>query len=165
MAFRRVSLYVFPSICFPLWVSPLSATGGRPAPGCFLGFPPGPREEGGSAAAGLRPSRSLRSGSASFKTEGYPHREVCQLIGWTFTKVNRCLTDGHRALAERLAEIENGIGCAKLAPLLGALADGDASGDQLGLLRQHPNTRLDCRARLKSLRAADTPRHSAHRRE
>src|SRR5688500_17757253 len=36
-----VSLLVFPSICFPLWVAPLSATGRRPAFGCFLGFPPG----------------------------------------------------------------------------------------------------------------------------
>jgi hypothetical protein len=36
-----VSLLVFPSICFALWVSSLSATGRRPAFGCFLGFPPG----------------------------------------------------------------------------------------------------------------------------
>src|SRR5829696_4439881 len=50
-----VSLLVFPSICFPLWVSPLSATGRRPAFGCFLGFPPGPLEEGGSAASRRTP--------------------------------------------------------------------------------------------------------------
>jgi hypothetical protein len=49
------------------------------------------------------------------------------------TKVNRCLTEGRRALAQRLTEIESGIGCRKLAPLLGALADGDASADQLEL--------------------------------
>jgi hypothetical protein len=75
-----------------------------------------------------------------------------------YTKVNRCLTEGRRALAQRLAEIERGIGCAKLAPLLGALADGDASADQLELLRPHLNTCLDCRARLKSMRAPSEAR-------
>ena len=49
-----VSLLVFPSISVSLyWVSPMSATGRRPASGCFLGFPPGLSEEGGSAALGL----------------------------------------------------------------------------------------------------------------
>jgi RNA polymerase sigma factor (sigma-70 family) len=92
------------------------------------------------------------------KAEGYSYREICQLTGWTFTKVNRCLTEGRRALARRLAEIESGIECAKLAPVLEALLDGDPSAEQLGLLRPHLNTCLDCRARLKSMRAA---RHAA----
>jgi hypothetical protein len=41
-----VSLLVFPSICFALWVSSLSATGRRHAVGCFLGFPPGLARKG-----------------------------------------------------------------------------------------------------------------------
>jgi predicted anti-sigma-YlaC factor YlaD len=68
--------------------------------------------------------------------------------------VNRCLTEGRRALGQRLAGIESGIECANLAPLLAALVDGDAAAVQLGLLRPHLNTCLDCRGRLKSLRAA-----------
>jgi DNA-directed RNA polymerase specialized sigma24 family protein len=55
-----------------------------------------------------------RSGSCSrrrfralqLKAEGYSYREICQLTGWTLTKVNRCLTEGRRALAQRLAKIE-----------------------------------------------------------
>jgi hypothetical protein len=70
------------------------------------------------------------------------------------TKVNRCLTEGRRALSIRLAGIQGGIECAKLAPLLSALADDDASADQLGLLRTHMDTCLSCRARLRSLRIA-----------
>ena len=88
------------------------------------------------------------------KAEGYSYREICQLTGWTYTKVNRCLTEGRRALARRLASIESGSECARLAPLLGALVDGDASADQFGLLRPHLSTCLACRARLKWLRAA-----------
>ena len=41
---------LFPSLCFAhlfrLWVSPMSATGRRPAFRCFLGFPPGLSEKG-----------------------------------------------------------------------------------------------------------------------
>src|SRR5688500_3443756 len=50
-----VSLLVFPSICFALWVSSLSATGRRPAVGCFVGVPPGLLEEGESAASRRTP--------------------------------------------------------------------------------------------------------------
>jgi anti-sigma factor RsiW len=68
--------------------------------------------------------------------------------------VNRCLTEGRQALSIRLAGIQGGIECAKLTPLLAALADDDASADQLRLLRRHMDTCLNCRARLRSLRAA-----------
>jgi len=99
------------------------------------------------------------------KAEGYSYREICQLTGWTYTKVNRCLTEGRRALARRLAAIESGIECARLAPLLRALVDGDRSADQFELLRPHLNTCLDCRARLRSLRATRHPGACAPRPE
>ena len=103
------------------------------------------------ALAQLKP-QEIRA--LQLKAEGYSYREICQLTGWTYTKVNRCLTEGRRALARRLAAIESGIECARLAPLLGAILDGGTSADQFGLLRPHLNTCLDCRARLKSLRTA-----------
>jgi anti-sigma factor RsiW len=78
----------------------------------------------------------------------------CPGFSGRYTKVNRCLTEGRQALSVRLAGIQGGIECAKLAPLLSALADDDASADQLGLLRRHMDTCLSCRARLRSLRAA-----------
>lgn len=83
-------------------------------------------------------------------TEG----EICEVTGWTYTKVNRCLTEGRQALAVRLAGIEGGIECAKLAPRLSALADGEAKAEDLALLRPHMKTCLACRARLKAFREA-----------
>ena len=68
--------------------------------------------------------------------------------------MNRCLTEGRQALSVRLAGIQGGIECAKLAPLLSALADGEASAEQLARLRRHLDSCLTCRARLRSLRAA-----------
>jgi hypothetical protein len=54
----------------------------------------------------------------------------------------------------RLAGIQGGIECATLAPLLSALADGEASAEQLARLRPHMKTCLACRATLREFRAA-----------
>ena len=86
------------------------------------------------------------------RAEGYSYAEICEITGWSYTKVNRCLTEGRQALSIRLAGIQGGIECAKLAPLLSALADGEASAEQLARLRPHTDTCLSCRARLKALR-------------
>jgi RNA polymerase sigma factor (sigma-70 family) len=93
------------------------------------------------------------------KAEGYSYREICAITGWTYTKVNRCLTEGRKAFVQRLARIEEGSECERLLPLVSALADGEASADELRALRPHLKTCLACRARLREFRA--TPRRVA----
>jgi RNA polymerase sigma factor (sigma-70 family) len=88
------------------------------------------------------------------KARGLSYREICEVTGFTYTKVNRCLTEGRQALARQLAGIEGGLECDRLAPLLSALADGEATAEQLALLRPHMKTCLACRARLREFRAA-----------
>src|SRR5918997_1563618 len=88
------------------------------------------------------------------RAEGYSYAEICEITGWSYTKVNRCLTEGRQALSVRLAGIQGGIECAKLAPLLSALADGEASAEQLARLRPHMKTCLACRATLRAFREA-----------
>jgi len=88
------------------------------------------------------------------KARGLSYREICETTGFTYTKVNRCLTEGRQALAKQLAGIEGGAECDRLAPLLSALADGEATADQVALLRPHMKTCLACRARLREFRAA-----------
>jgi RNA polymerase sigma factor (sigma-70 family) len=105
-------------------------------------------------AEALRQLKPQEVRALQLRAEGYSYREICQITSWTYTKVNRCLTEGRRALAVRLAGIEGGIECAKLAPLLSALADDDASAAQLDVLRRHMDTCLACRGRLRSVRAA-----------
>ena len=106
--------------------------------------------QGAEALRQLKPQeiRALR-----LKAEGFSYREICELTGWTYTKVNRCLTEGRQAFARRLAGIEGGVECERYAPLLSALADGEASAEQLAVLRPHMRTCLACRARLKEFRA------------
>jgi RNA polymerase sigma factor (sigma-70 family) len=88
------------------------------------------------------------------KAQGYSYREICELTGWSYTKVNRLLTEGRQAFLRRVAAIQHGGECERLAPLLSALADGEASADELAVLRPHMKTCLACRAALKEFRTA-----------
>ena len=58
---------------------------------------------GAEALRRLKPQeiRCLR-----LKAEGYSYREICAITGWTYTKVNRCLTEGRTALRAQLAALE-----------------------------------------------------------
>jgi RNA polymerase sigma factor (sigma-70 family) len=104
-------------------------------------------------AEALRQLKPQEIRALQLKAEGYSYREICEITGWTYTKVNRCLTEGRQAFARRLAGIQGGVECERFAPLLSALADGEASAEQLALLRPHMKTCLACRARLKAFRA------------
>jgi RNA polymerase sigma factor (sigma-70 family) len=105
-------------------------------------------------AEALRQLKPQEIRALVLKAQGYSYAEIGEITGWTYTKVNRCLTEGRQALAVRLAGIQGGIECAKLAPQLSALADGEASAEDLALLRPHMRTCLACRARLREFRAA-----------
>ena len=67
--------------------------------------------------------------------------------------MNRLLTEGRQAFLRRVSGIERGVECARYEPLLSALADGEASAEQLAILRPHMRTCLSCRARLREFRA------------
>jgi RNA polymerase sigma factor (sigma-70 family) len=43
---------------------------------------------------------------------GYTYREICDITGWTYTKVNRCIAEGRAALRQ-LREEEEGAGAAQ----------------------------------------------------
>jgi RNA polymerase sigma factor (sigma-70 family) len=105
-------------------------------------------------AEALRQLKSQEVRALWLRAEGYSYAEICKITDWSYTKVNRCLTEGRQRLAIQLAGIEGGIECAKLAPTLYALADGEAGADEVALLEPHLRSCLSCRARLRSLRAA-----------
>jgi RNA polymerase sigma factor (sigma-70 family) len=107
--------------------------------------------QGAEALGQLKP-QEIRA--LLLRAEGYSYAEICEITGWSYTKVNRCLTEGRQSLSVRLAGIQGGIECAKLAPLLSALADGEASAEQLSRLRPHMKTCLACRATLRAFREA-----------
>lgn len=88
------------------------------------------------------------------RAEGYSYRQICDLTGFSYTKVNRCVTEGRRSFLQRLDGIESGEECRRLAPLLSAFADGEAPAADVALLRPHLRGCLACRAQLREYRAA-----------
>lgn len=88
------------------------------------------------------------------RSEGLSYREICSRTGWTYTRANRTITEGRRALRERLVAIESGAECERWLPLLSALADGEASADDLAELRPHLRGCPACRATLREFHAA-----------
>jgi RNA polymerase sigma factor (sigma-70 family) len=88
------------------------------------------------------------------RAEGYSYSQIQDITGWTYTKVNRCLSEGRRAFVERVAGIEGGSECGRLSPLLSKLVDGEAAADDLRTLRPHLRTCLSCRAALREYRGA-----------
>ena len=88
------------------------------------------------------------------RAEGLSYREICAATGWSYTKVNRCLSEGRQSFAQSVEGIEAGDECERLAPLLSALADGQASRVDLAALRPHLSGCLSCRARLREYRRA-----------
>jgi RNA polymerase sigma factor (sigma-70 family) len=90
------------------------------------------------------------------KAAGHSYRDICEVTGWTYTKVNRCLTEGRRSFLERYAGIEAGEECARWQPVLSAMVDGEATGDQLVELRPHLRNCGTCRATLRALHTTGT---------
>ena len=86
------------------------------------------------------------------KAQGHSYAEICRITGWSYTKVNRCLTEGRRSFLERYAAIESGRECERWAPVLSAMADGEASAKQLIQIRPHLRHCAACRARVRAFR-------------
>lgn len=106
---------------------------------------------GGQALRLLKP-QEIRA--LQLQAEGYSYREIAAITGWSATKVNRCVAEGRRAFRQALAGIESGERCRQLAADLDALAARRAGDDRAVAVRRHLATCLDCRARLRRLRAA-----------
>lgn len=88
------------------------------------------------------------------RAEGFSYKEICARTGWSYTRCNRAITEGRRALLERLGAIESGDECARWLPLLSVLADGEATAAELTELRPHLRSCSACRATLRDFHAA-----------
>jgi RNA polymerase sigma factor (sigma-70 family) len=105
---------------------------------------------GAEAMAGLKP-QEIRC--LLLKAEGLSYREICEATGFSYTKVNRCLTEGRRAFLARVAGIESGAECERLASVLSKVADGEADREEMRIVRPHLKSCLACKATLREYRA------------
>src|SRR3954466_953795 len=85
------------------------------------------------------------------KAEGLSYNEIGERLGWTYTKVNRCITEGRRRFMKLYAELETGAECERLAPVVAALGAGTATPEALLELRPHLRNCPGCRATVRAL--------------
>jgi RNA polymerase sigma factor (sigma-70 family) len=88
------------------------------------------------------------------KAKGYSYQEIADMLDWTYTKVNRCITEGRKAFLERCSAIERGDECRRFEPVLSALADGEATPKQLVEVRAHLRHCTACRATVREFHLA-----------
>ena len=88
------------------------------------------------------------------KALGYSYEEIAARTGFSWTKVNRSLTEGRRRFFERFGEIASGSACREYQPLLSAVCDGQVGEDDRRLLRTHLAGCHACRATLREYRSA-----------
>ncbi len=86
------------------------------------------------------------------KASGQPYSAIAEAQGWTYTKVNRLITEGRRAFLARYADIETGRECERWAPVINALIDGEATAAMLTEARPHLRNCPACRAMIRELR-------------
>jgi RNA polymerase sigma factor (sigma-70 family) len=108
-------------------------------------------ERSREALATLKP-QELRA--LTLLAEGYSYREIGEITGFSATKVNRSLAEGRERFRRFMVRRDGGARCAELAPLLSALADGEADAGDATTLREHLRTCPHCRATLRAYRAA-----------
>ena len=95
------------------------------------------------------------------KAEGLSYNEIGERLGWTYTKVNRCITEGRRRFMRLYEELETGLECERLAPTLQALAQGTADSEAMLELRPHLRNCAGCRATVRALHASHLRRLTA----
>ena len=86
--------------------------------------------------------------------EGYSYAEIGEITGFSPTKVNRCLAEGRERFRALVARSEGGGRCLEMKPLLSAFCDGEAKAEEVAELREHLRACAQCRATLRTYRAA-----------
>ncbi len=114
------------------------------------------RDDVARAAEALRGLKPQEVQALWLKAQGLSYAEIAERQDWTYTKVNRCITEGRRAFLRRYAGIEAGRECERWAPVLSALVDGEAAPRDLAAVRPHLRNCPACRALLGELRAAQS---------
>jgi RNA polymerase sigma factor (sigma-70 family) len=109
------------------------------------------RERSARSAEALRELKPDEALALLMKAEGHSYQEIAESQGWTYTKVNRSITEGRARFLKTFRAIEEGESCERLAPVLAALAAGSATEVQLREARPHLRHCAHCRAALRAM--------------
>jgi RNA polymerase sigma factor (sigma-70 family) len=103
------------------------------------------------SAEALRALKPDERRALMLKAQGYSYDEIGAHLGWTYTKVNRSITEGRRRFMKVFAAIESGEACEQYAATIAALAAGTATSADVIEIRPHLRHCAACRATVKRL--------------
>ncbi len=103
------------------------------------------------AAEVLRDLKPDEARALLLQAQGHSYDEIGRRFGWTYTKVNRSVSEGRKRFKALYAGIETGDACDALAPVLAAVAAGTAGSEELLRLRPHLRHCARCRAEVRRL--------------
>ena len=103
------------------------------------------------SAEALRALKPDEARALMLKAEGLTYSEIGEQCGWSYTKVNRAITEGRRRFLEVFRAIESGDACERFAGTLAALAGGTASSAEIIEIRPHLRHCMACRATVREL--------------
>jgi RNA polymerase sigma factor (sigma-70 family) len=103
------------------------------------------------SAEALRALKPDEATALMMKAHGLSYEEIGERNGWTYTKVNRAITEGRRRFMAAYEEIESGEECDRFAGIVAALAFGEATAAQLVRIRPHLRHCIACRAAVRDL--------------
>jgi RNA polymerase sigma factor (sigma-70 family) len=103
------------------------------------------------SAEALRALKPDEAEALMLKAHGLSYAEIGERCGWSYTKVNRAITEGRRRFMAAYAEIESGEECERFAPIVEALATGTATARQVLSIRPHIRHCTACKAAVRDL--------------
>jgi RNA polymerase sigma factor (sigma-70 family) len=117
-------------------------------------------ERVGRSVEALRTLKPDEARALLLKAEGLSYAEIGERFGWTYTKVNRSITEGRARFMKAYRGIESGAACDEHADAVAAVAAGEASSAELVALRPHLRHCAFCRAAIRDLHLS-RPRRAA----
>ncbi len=103
------------------------------------------------SAEALRALKPDERRALMLKAQGYSYEEIGSHLGWTYTKVNRAITEGRRRFMKVFQAIESGEACEQYTATIAALAGGTASSADVVEIRPHLRHCSACRATVRRL--------------
>jgi RNA polymerase sigma factor (sigma-70 family) len=112
------------------------------------------------SAEALRALKADEAKALMMKAHGLSYEEIGARNGWSYTKVNRAITEGRRRFLEAYEGIESGEECERFTPIVHALSTGSATAAQVLEIRPHLRHCTACRATVRDLHVSRVRRAS-----
>ncbi len=107
------------------------------------------------ASEALASLKESEAQALCLRAQGLSYDEIADAYGWSYTKVNRVVTEGRRAFVDHYRAVERGTVCGETADLLAAYVAGDLKPKLALRVRTHLVRCTGCRSLLHAERQAD----------